>query len=513
MGVVMAGLILVQAYWISNAMRIKEQQFNQLVGRSMTDICSEIERREAGYRIMDEFRPFLWPESSIQQGFDFNASANINLDPDNGNVDFDQEIKYYNRSEKGGYTSYLRNDSVIIIYDNPEVKPDTLNINELPEEDQGVIRDMQKQLSSRQDFFNDIITKMMSPYLPIEKRIDTEILKNILEEEFKQREINLGFEYAIVKQNNEIAIKSPGYNPRRDAEIFSARLFPEDIFALPNYLLVYFPGQKNYVFSSVGFMGISSGFLILIIIGLFIITLYVIFRQKKLSEIKSDFVNNMTHELKTPISTISLASQMLSDEGIPVESKNISSISHIIDTESKRLGYQVEKVLQMAIFDQGKIKIKEKRLDMHELIQSVCSNFDILINKSGGELKRRFNASCTIVRVDEVHFTNVISNLLDNATKYCREVPDITVGTRNEGDYLVIMVEDKGIGISRGDQKQIFEKFYRVSTGNVHNVKGFGLGLSYVKMIVELHQGYIKLKSELNKGSRFEVFVLLNDEN
>jgi signal transduction histidine kinase len=213
----------------------------------------------------------------------------------------------------------------------------------------------------------------------------------------------------------------------------------------------------------------------------------------------------MTHELKTPISTISLASQMINDSSIPAESKNMKNISRIIEDESKRLGYQVEKVLQMAIFDRGKLKLKLKQADMNDLVLSVINNFTIQVDKLGGSIAGELNAANSLVNIDTVHFTNVISNLVDNAVKYSPETPDILIATENRNGRLLIRVRDKGIGFKKEDQKRIFEKFYRVPTGNVHNVKGFGLGLSYVKKIVEEHDGTISLKSELNKGSEFEI--------
>jgi signal transduction histidine kinase len=213
----------------------------------------------------------------------------------------------------------------------------------------------------------------------------------------------------------------------------------------------------------------------------------------------------MTHELKTPISTISLASQMINDPSIPAESKNMKNISRIIEDESKRLGYQVEKVLQMAIFDRGKLKLKLKQTDINDLILSVINNFTIQVDKLGGKITGELNAANSQVKIDTVHFTNVISNLVDNAVKYSPEKPEILVSTENKNGKLLIRIRDKGIGIKKEDQKRIFEKFYRVPTGNIHNVKGFGLGLSYVKKIVEEHEGSIAIKSELNKGTEFEI--------
>ena len=259
-------------------------------------------------------------------------------------------------------------------------------------------------------------------------------------------------------------------------------------------------------------MGISSIILTLVIILSFSLTIYIIFRQKRLSEIKNDFVSNMTHELKTPISTISLASQMLNDQTIPTESKNYDNISRIIKDESKRLGYQVEKVLQMAIFDHGKIKLKKKKTDINELVHNVITNFALQIENKNGAIEANLDAENAVLHADNVHFTNMISNLVDNAIKYSGDEPEIRVSTMNQKENLIIRVKDNGIGIKKEDQRRIFEKFYRVPTGNIHNVKGFGLGLSYVKKIAEEHNGSISLKSDPGMGTEFEISIPLNSK-
>ena len=227
---------------------------------------------------------------------------------------------------------------------------------------------------------------------------------------------------------------------------------------------------------------------------------------------KSDFVNNMTHELKTPISTISLASQMLNDRSIPEEQKNLAQISRIIQAESKQLGFQVERVMQMAIFDHGQLKLKLEEVDIHDVIETVAQNFLLQLDKREGRLEFLPEAEDAVIEGDLMHLTNVVSNLLENAMKYTRRTPEIQIATRNENGFLIISVADNGIGISKEDQKRIFDKFFRVPTGNVHNVKGFGLGLSYVKLIVEQHHGLIRLKSEPNKGSQFDIHLPLRVE-
>jgi len=219
----------------------------------------------------------------------------------------------------------------------------------------------------------------------------------------------------------------------------------------------------------------------------------------------------MTHELKTPISTISLASQMLSDRSIPEEQKNLGQIARIIQTESKQLGFQVERVLQMAIFDHGELKLKQEELDLHDIIESVAQNFLLEIDKREGLLEFSPEAENALVVGDLMHMTNVISNLIENAMKYTANTPEIRISTRNEDGLVVVSIADNGIGIGKEDQKRIFDKFYRVPTGNVHSVKGFGLGLNYVKLIIEQHNGTIRLKSEPNKGSQFDIQLPLQE--
>jgi len=235
------------------------------------------------------------------------------------------------------------------------------------------------------------------------------------------------------------------------------------------------------------------------------------FRQKRLSEIRNDFVSNMTHELKTPISTISLASQMLGDKSIPPEIKNPEHISKIISEECRRLGSQVEKVLQTAVFDKGKLRLRLAEVDMHEIISSVKENFSIQIRSRSGKITADLKAENFNLQADHVHITNVLSNLLDNAIKYCSRNPEIHIATTDKGEYLLISLKDNGIGISKADQKRVFEQFYRVPTGNVHAVKGFGLGLSYVKMIIEEHHGYVDIESELYQGSTFKLYLPIKD--
>jgi two-component system phosphate regulon sensor histidine kinase PhoR len=251
----------------------------------------------------------------------------------------------------------------------------------------------------------------------------------------------------------------------------------------------------------------ASATLILIIIYSFSYTIFTIFRQKKLSEIKNDFVNNMTHEIKTPIATISLACEVLNDKDVKKSEDLFANYINMIKHENKRLETLVEHILQTATLEKGQLILRKEELDIHAIISTAVNNVGFHVMQKSGRIIENLNAANPIIRADKVHITNLIYNLLDNANKYSPEKPKIVISTENSNNGLIIKVADNGIGISKANQKKIFEKFSRIATGNVHDVKGFGLGLSYVKAIVDKHQGKISIESELKKGSVFIVYL------
>ncbi len=359
--------------------------------------------------------------------------------------------------------------------------------------------------------------------LPITRRItDPNFLPNVLDTLLRQKNIYLDFKFAIQTEidgknayitvrnqpdgKSYYDIESHDFNPRKKTQVYKKLLFPDEQQVKPNYLCVYFPKQRSELVKSTAFLIFPSFLLTLIIIAIFAVTLHIILKQKKISQIKNDFINNMTHELKTPISTISLASQMLRDSAVMHTPNSVDHISGVIFDESERLSNQVEKVLQMAVFNEGKLKLKFSDIDLNRLINNICSNFEIRVATESGKLNTYLSAENPHIIGDEVHISNVIFNLLDNAMKYRREAPQIDLSTENKNGWIVVQVKDNGIGIAKEHQNQIFERFYRVPTGNIHNVKGFGLGLSYVKRIVDSHNGKIKIESTLGKGTRFKIF-------
>ena len=273
---------------------------------------------------------------------------------------------------------------------------------------------------------------------------------------------------------------------------------------------VHFPAKRDFIFDSVSFMIPSMVFTFVLLIT-FIFTVYIIFRQKKLTEMKNDFINNMTHEFKTPISTISLAAQMLKDPAVGKSPQMFQHISGVINDETKRLRFQVEKVLQMSMFDKQRAILKMKEIDANEMITGVINTFTLKVERYSGKITSSLDAADSIIFADEMHITNVIFNLMDNAVKYKKPEEDLTLDlkTWNEPDKLMISIQDNGIGIKKENLRKIFDRFYRVHTGNLHDVKGFGLGLAYVRKIIHDHKGTIRVDSDLNVGTKFIIALPL----
>jgi two-component system phosphate regulon sensor histidine kinase PhoR len=366
-----------------------------------------------------------------------------------------------------------------------------------------------KKLRAKQKLMSDLLDQLLSYPGNIESRISKEHLANIIKKSLAQHGIRTPFEFIVKNYYGRTVIQSDNSNAHKKGAVYKIALFPNDFFSEPNYLFVFFPKQKQYIFKSLGILTFASILFVFIIIVCFAYVISIIFQQKKLSDMKTDFINNMTHELKTPVATISLASEMLQKDNIIENREKALRYAGIIYDENKRLGEQVEKVLQMAVLEKGDFKLKKNLVDLHSIIKQVTEKMMLQIESRNGKLQLYLNATDAVTRVDEVHFSNIISNLLDNAIKYSPENPDITISTLNEKNQIVIAVSDKGIGMSKDAQKRVFEKFYRVPTGNIHNVKGFGLGLSYVKIMTEAHGGSITLQSEPGKGSTFQIFLPL----
>jgi signal transduction histidine kinase len=393
--------------------------------------------------------------------------------------------------------------------DNSEIDPimnyytPTQNIKSRYQQMQDALRN---QYRYQRGLLNDVILTIMqeSGNRPVMERADSTIIRRSLHQELLNRGLHIPFAFAITTENGKTVYTTSDYDESMSTGVHSITLFPNS--DVKYILKVQFPTESKYIFTSVRFIIPTLAFTVVLLV-VFLYTIMLAFRQKKLTEMKTDFINNMTHEFKTPISTISLAAQMLNDSSVTKSPAMLSHISSVINEETKRLRLQVERVLVLSMFDNSQISVNLTDLDANKTIENVVNTFKIKVEKFGGSVTCELNARLSTICVDTMHFTNVLFSLLDNAVKYRSEerVPTLAISTEdvNNDTELEIRVSDNGIGIKKDDLKRIFERFYRVSTGNRHDVKGFGIGLAYVKEIVDRFKGSINVESEYDKGTTF----------
>jgi signal transduction histidine kinase len=484
MAVALLGLLFVQIMYMENMIKMRNEQFREVVMRSLSNVSTNLERDETKYFLdqdLNEAQASLMPFNSKfgNQGFKLNTPSSFDTTQ-----------------------NPLTDDN------SPDLVPGLSSRQTRQEILKG-------QYLYQKGLLNEVILSILNHASDrsLRERADSATVRNYIQQELQINGLKMPFEFAVVSPSQVYAYCSEGYEVSAENNnfVYSQILFPNDPNGRYSTLNVTFPTKGDYIFSSIKFM-LPSFFFTFILMAVFIYTIILAFRQKKLTEIKNDFINNMTHEFKTPISSISLAAQMLNDEAVAKSPVLLKQAATVINDETKRLRFQVEKVLQMSMFDRTNATMKLQEVDVDAVIYSVVNTFKLKVEKFGGTISADLNTEDPIVNVDEMHFTNVIFNLLDNAIKYRREdvAPQLKVSSFNPDDnHVTITVEDNGIGIKREDLKKIFEKFYRVSTGNRHDVKGFGLGLAYVHKMITLFDGTIKAESEMGKGSKFIITLPL----
>ena len=483
MALTFMGLLYVQIMYMRNMVRMRDDQFAEGVKRSLYAVTTRLEQDETKHFLEEDMASietrYLPHYSADGQLLGTLTSSFTTSEGLTGDITI-------NDPRRGAMSKYQSNQEVLrglYLYQKGLLNEVILNII--------------SQSSNR----------------PIDERADSAAVASYMRSEFDNNGLDLPFEFAVVNRMGVPIYKTADYTPG-DAgrnSMFVQTLFPNDPKNKMNYIKVYFPTKDNYIFSSIKFM-IPSFIFTFILLVVFIYTIVVAFRQKKLTEMKNDFINNMTHEFKTPISTISLAAQMLNDSSVLKSEKMLRHISTVINDETKRLRFQVEKVLQMSMFDRQKATLRLTDVDTNTAVANIVHTFKLKVEKYGGTIETHLDAADSMVNVDEMHFTNVIFNLLDNAVKYRREevALRLVVTTRDiSGQRIEISVADNGIGIRRDELKKIFDKFYRVSTGNRHDVKGFGLGLAYVHRMVGELGGEINVESEINQGTKFNIILPL----
>ena len=494
MGLSFLSLLYLQISYIEEMVKMRNEQFDESVKRALMAASKDVESAEVDRWLREDLSEAdkkAW-ELQNQRNTSIRSKRFMITSPD-GTVHSSVELKTFTNVPRAMISR----------------KHGTKTI---PQTSRSLADMMKNRYLYQRALVDEVVLQMIyhASDKPIEDRINFKNLDQYIKSGLVDNGIDLEYHFKVIDRDGREVYRCSDYSDQGNESSYTQPLFLNDPPARMSIVKVHFPGKRDYIFSSVSFMIPSMIFTFILLIT-FIFTIYIVFRQKKLTEMKNDFINNMTHEFKTPISTISLAAQMLNDDSVRKSSMMMQHISTVINDETKRLRFQVEKVLQMSMFDRQKASLKLQEIDANATIANIVNTYKIKVEKYGGKITSDLGAEDAIVNVDEMHFTNVIFNLLDNALKYRREDVALELGvtTRDVGDNIEIVISDNGIGIKKEDQKKVFEKFYRVSTGNRHDVKGFGLGLAYVhKMVTEL-KGEIRVESEVGVGSKFIITLPL----
>ena len=498
MGFSFLALLFLQFSYVEEMVKMKKEQFDESVNRALYQVSHNMEMNETlRYLEKDvnetERRAFT-QDSVMVDGLDgtIKHSHQFAVAADDGTVYSAFQLKTF------------------------EMKPSSIPKAMILRKDKNTLADatktMQEIVRNRYVYQKALLDEVVYNILytasdkPLKERVNFRMLDQDIRTELINNGINIPYHLTVSTTDGREVFRCPDYTDEGKEFTYQQYLFQNDPRSKMGVVRIHFPEMNSYIFSSVRFMIPSIIFTIVLLIT-FIFTIVVIFRQKRYTEIKNDFINNMTHELKTPIASISLAAQMMNDESVAKSEQMTKHLSSVITDESKRLRFLVEKVLQMSMFDKKSVVFKKKELDLNEMVEQIAQTFTLRVEHTGGKIYTEIEAIDSAIFVDEVHFQNAITNLMDNAVKYRKqeEPLDIYIRTWNDEQKLYLSIRDTGQGIKKENVKKIFEKFYRVHTGNVHDVKGFGLGLAYVKKIINLHEGEIKCESELGKGTKFTV--------
>ena len=529
------GIIWVQAVWIRNAFAIRNENFNNAVIVSLNNAADAIESSQR----LNFFNNFMPADPlALRRMYTGDASGYLRIQSYSSYDSSGFRVSINNRSYSGtidsGPVSYSErsyvftgdtsvvSDSVILMV---ATENETRKMSVVKRGEEGSVNS--RDLSLRQQEFLDWVKRRANEFHNMSDQLISEIyqwektleLNNTdigysLRQTFSYAGIQTPFEFAIIRNGmvQEGTFKKSEKNDFLKSS-YMVRLFPDNIISQDVILSVIFPARTNYVLGSmIWLLGGSLGFS-LFIVATFALSLFFIIRQKKISEMKSDFINNMTHEFKTPIATISLAADTIANPKVLKDESRILQFISMIKKENNRMNKKVETILQIASLDKKEIQFRFENISMHTIIDHVLDTMEIQVQQKNGKVTKSFDATDPVINGDHEHISNLVNNLLDNAIKYSPETPEITIKTMNVDHGFVFTVEDKGIGMTKAVQSKIFERFYRQTSGNVHDVKGFGLGLNYARAIIDAHKGTIHVMSEPGKGSRFEVYLPSNSEN
>lgn len=528
------GIIWVQIVWIRNAVSINNEGFNDRVSISLFNAAKTIESSRQ-MNFFNNFMPndplsFSDPSADISGylhigGYSTAPGDKVSISITNqsitGNSD-SAKVTTINKSYIITKDTSIVSDSSSYVVSAPD-KSGKMNIirrgDDFNTNSRAVYIKQNEFLDwvkKRSNEFRNMSDQMINEIYQWEKtlELDNKEIEYTLNQTLAYTGIQTPYEYAIIKNGivQDGTFKKSQKNDFLKSN-YKVRLFPDNIIRQDLQLSVIFPEKTNYVLGSMMWILGGSMLFSLFILATFALSLYFLIRQKKVSEMKSDFINNMTHEFKTPIATISLAADTITNSKVINDEASIRHFIGMIKKENSRMNKKVETILQIASLDKKEIEFKFENVSIHTLIEHALETIEIQVHQRNGKVILNLNAEDPFIYGDSDHLANLVNNLLDNAIKYSPELPEITVTTNNAEKGIILSVEDKGIGMTKAVQSKIFERFYRQSSGNVHDVKGFGLGLNYARSIIEAHKGTITVYSEPGKGSRFEIFLPFNWEN
>ena len=508
MGLSFVILLGLQLTYIQEMANMKKEQFDESVTRALYQASRNLELNQTLKYLEKDVN------ETERRAFRVDSMGTRSGEPD-GTI---QQSHQYSVTGKDGtvYSSF----ELKTIATRPSQMPKAMILrsdkNSITEASKSLQEIVKNRYVYQKALLDEVVYKILyqASEKPLKERINFRILDQDLKAELMNNGINIPYHFTVTTHDGREVYRCPDYTGDGVEYTYSQVLFRNDPANKMGIVKIHFPDMSSYIYSSVRFM-IPSVVFTLVLLVTFIFTIVVIFRQKRYSEIKNDFINNMTHELKTPIASISLAAQMLNDKSVTKSQQMLGHLSGVINDETKRLRFLVEKVLQMSMFDKKKAVFKKKELDLNEMVENIAKSFTVRVEHTGGKIYTEIEAIDSAIFVDEMHFQNVIFNLMDNAVKYRKQDKpiDIYLRTWNDNDHLYLSVRDTGLGIKKENLKKIFDKFYRVHTGNVHDAKGFGLGLAYVHKVVDLHDGEIKVESEYGKGTTFTIKLpVIKDE-
>jgi len=490
------GLIGIQFYWIKLALKLEEEKFNKNVGNALSDLVKTIEDKETANVLIREISPvdsngILFLNKNKKKHFAYSTNFNSNKSNEIiiGNNPSDINIEVNAKTDSN--ISKMQVLQKFRTQNNDSTVKETI----IWKSDLDTL--IHRKTKIIENVFDELVQSEKNNN--ILKRIDEFEIDSLLNNELNKYGINSGFSYAIVNNDSLLYAKNSFSKNDLIKSNYKVKLFPGDFVKSNNFLVVDFKNREAFLFKSIWWVLSISIILTSLIIILFYFTIKMLIKQKKITEIKNDLFGNITHEFKTPISTISLAADVIGEES-GIDSKRYSGI---IKNESQRLTSMVENILQVAELDSGEFRLNKTKVNIHDLIKDITAKFDLTINKNNGKFVLEFKAENPFLLIDKTQMTNVFSNLIDNAIKYNDNKPEIKFTTMDNNNLFEIVVEDNGIGIDKKNHDKIFDTFFRVSTGNVHDVKGNGIGLSMVKKIINAHLGKIDLQSEKNSGTKF----------